>query len=436
MGIMPDIEHLNSACICITLDRAALCKALVNVVGDARFCADLAATHPHLISSQPLFLTGAHARSMQAIISAIESIARLPGYEQAIAAHVPEIARMPPGPLGVFMGYDFHLSSDGPKLIEINTNAGGALINAYLLGAQHVCCGEMAIAKAAGLDIAAVLEDFIEAFRSEWRLQNRTTRLKRIAIVDDTPGEQYLYPEFVLFQRLFENAGITAVIATPEDLACRDGALWHGRDQVDLVYNRLTDFDLFEPRHAALREAYRTGSVVVTPHPWAHAHLADKRNLTLLTDGGRLASWAVPAATRDIIMHGIPRTVSVTPETADALWAARGNLFFKPSTGYGSKATYRGDKLTRKTWVNILAGTYVAQEIVPPSARAVAIEGKIESLKADLRCYTYAGRIQMIAGRLYSGQTTNFRTSGGGFAPVFVSDVAGECSSEAGQTCG
>jgi D-alanine-D-alanine ligase-like ATP-grasp enzyme len=37
---------------------------------------------------------------------------------------------------GVFMGYDFHLSAGGPQLIEINTNAGGGLLNAYLLAAH------------------------------------------------------------------------------------------------------------------------------------------------------------------------------------------------------------------------------------------------------------------------------------------------------------
>ena len=35
------------------------------------------------------------------------------------------------------------------------------------------------------------------------------------------------------------------------------------------------------------------------------------------------------------------------------------------------------------------------------------------------RNYVYAGRVQLLAGRLYQGQTTNFRTAGGGFAPVF-----------------
>ena len=39
-------------------------------------------------------------------------------------------------------------------------------------------------------------------------------------------------------------------------------------------------------------------------------------------------------------------------------------------------------------------------------------------LKFDLRAYTYAGKVQLLAARTYSGQTTNFRTEGGGFAPV------------------
>jgi hypothetical protein len=39
--------------------------------------------------------------------------------------------------------------------------------------------------------------------------------------------------------------------------------------------------------------------------------------------------------------------------------------------------------------------------------------------KVDVRLYTYDGRLLLAAARLYQGQTTNFRTEGGGFAPVF-----------------
>ena len=48
--------------------------------------------------------------------------------------------------VGVFMGYDFHLAADGPKLIEINTNAGGAFLNALLAKAQRACCAEIEVA--------------------------------------------------------------------------------------------------------------------------------------------------------------------------------------------------------------------------------------------------------------------------------------------------
>jgi hypothetical protein len=42
------------------------------------------------------------------------------------------------------------------------------------------------------------------------------------------------------------------------------------------------------------------------------------------------------------------------------------------------------------------------------------------SLKYDVRCYVYDGQVQLVAARLYQGQTTNFRTPGGGFALVRV----------------
>jgi hypothetical protein len=40
----------------------------------------------------------------------------------------------------------------------------------------------------------------------------------------------------------------------------------------------------------------------------------------------------------------------------------------------------------------------------------------------------YRGRVQLISARLYQGQTTNFRTPGGGFAPVLTvpCDACGE----------
>jgi len=63
---------------------------------------------------------------------------------------------------------------------------------------------------------------------------------------------------------------------------------------------------------------------------------------------------------------------------------------------------------------------YVAQRLALPGERAVTVEGVPQSLKYDVRCYVYDGAIQLVAARLYQGQTTNFRTPGGGFALVRV----------------
>lgn len=415
-----DIERLNADCTCVTLDREALCRAIEEAVGDPDFCRALGVTHPHLLSAQPVFLTKAHAERMQQIILAIEAIARLPEYQSAALANAVEIARYRPGPIGVFMGYDFHLGADGPQLIEINTNAGGALINAYLLQAQMSCCGDMSVAKAMRIDFDALCSDFVARFAAEWKRQGRTGAIETIAIVDHAPREQYLYPEFALFQRLFEKHSIGASIASPTDLTHRAGHLWHGQRRIDLVYNRLTDFTLEQPENSALRSAYLAGDVVVTPNPWTHAVYANKSNLVLLSDANQLRTWGVSEELIGVVQSGIPRTIAVTPESAEDLWNQSNKWFFKPVAGYGGRATYRGDKITRRVWDEIRDASYVAQMIVAPSTRKIAIDGKLHSLKADLRNYTYDGKVQLIAARLYQGQTTNFRTQGGGFAPVFV----------------
>ena len=55
-----------------------------------------------------------------------------------------------------------------------------------------------------------------------------------------------------------------------------------------------------------------------------------------------------------------------------------------------------------------------------PSERMVKLDGSPEVRKTDVRLYAYDGQLLLTAARLYQGQTTNFRTPGGGFAPVFV----------------
>ncbi|MET0545791.1 MAG: hypothetical protein ABWZ40_05740, partial [Caulobacterales bacterium] len=297
---------------------------------------------------------------------------------------------------------------------EINTNAGGAFLNAFLARAQIACCAEVKQAET----LATFENAVIDMFLAEWRSQGRAGQPNRIAIVDDAPESQYLYPEFVLAQRLFERNRIAAIIADPSDLVFQDGKLLAGGAPVDIVYNRLVDFALAEPSHAALRAAYEAGAVVVTPNPHNHALYADKRNLTLLSDQDALRAWGLAEEQREILANA-PRTVRVSAAEGDELWSKRKGLFFKPASGHGGKAVYRGDKITKAVWQDILDGDYVAQAFARPSERSMEIDGERVQRKLDVRLYTYAGAPLLAAARLYQGQTTNFRTPGGGFAPVF-----------------
>ena len=67
-----------------------------------------------------------------------------------------------------------------------------------------------------------------------------------------------------LFRHLFAQHGLQAVVCDPSELAFADGVLRHRGLAIDLVYNRLTDFYLDDPRHAALRQAYLADQVVLT----------------------------------------------------------------------------------------------------------------------------------------------------------------------------
>lgn len=407
-------ELLNRACFCKTLNRDQL---LASLQAQA-LPAEVLQHEAQLFSQTATFISPAQWQQLQTLVQAVMRVTALPAYQQQVLNNAPAIAQRPSLTAGVFMGFDFHISDAGPQIIEINTNAGGAFLNAALLSAQTACCnaaGALPVLLPPQLDA-----EFVAMFLQEWQLARGEQPLRCIAIVDENPSAQFLYPEFLLAQSVLERAGIKTLVVDPRELQLLNEQLCYQDQVIDLVYNRLTDFSLAHLSNHSLRAAYEHNAVVLTPSPHHHALYADKRNLALLSDKTKLNEFGAEPEDIKTLLAGIPHTQLVSASNAENLWQQRKQLFFKPASGYGSKAAYRGDKITKRVWEEILQGDYVAQQQVPPSERGILVDEEKTSLKMDIRAYVYAGKIQLLAARLYQGQTTNFRTQGGGFAPVFV----------------
>jgi len=405
---------------------------LTEQLGNSELSELLKSRCPHVFAARPVFVSSLRLRQVNEVIQAIEQTVSSPGWREHALDSAPPIARHDPrGARGVFFGYDFHLDDDKLGLIEINTNAGGAMLNVLLARAQRSCCSGV-VGLSPGQDGPGGFErSILDMFAQEWSTSGEQRPLTRVVILDESPQAQYLYPEFLLFQRLFESAGIDCLIADPADLAFHNESLLVDGKPVDLVYNRLTDFYLEGDNCSALRSAYLADVVTVTPHPQAYALYADKRRLVDLTNARFLEEIGVDQQIRTVLAQYVPLTVPVGHGNAEHLWQNRRSLFFKPVSGYGSRGAYRGDKLTKRVWEEIVGGNYVAQSLVAPGERRIVADPQVRSMKFDLRAYAYAGEVQWNAARVYQGQTTNFRTEGGGFAPVFT---LGEEEARAGST--
>jgi hypothetical protein len=421
-------QILNNTCRCVSSDHGKLLASLhpggvaAGVEAEVEL-GELDASS--LFAEFPVFVDGQTVRQIEGVVAAVQQTIELPEFVEQALLHSPEIARHDQGTDGILHGFDFHVTGEGPRLIEINTNAGGALLNASLAEAQRSCCDAIDPFVATALLWGTVREQLLNGFLSEFALGRAAPsasdrRLPSVAIVDDDPEKQFLYREFLLFQQLFREHGLEAFVADPRELEHRNGALWFRGRVIDLVYNRLTDFYLETEATRAVRSAYLANDVILTPSPRHHALLANKRHLVTLSNAAELSRLGLPTDRVADVAPFVPEAELVNAASADDLWHRRRGLFFKPLTGYGSKAAYRGDKLTRTKFEQIVTGEYLAQRTVAPSERTILVAGEAKQLKLDLRAYVVNRRVVLLAARLYQGQTTNFRTRGGGFATVLA----------------
>lgn len=427
------IQNLNSNCYCFPIDRESIDLGLRQSVPEV---IALDGSRENLFAGTGILLDRSDVDAMLGVVDAIETLANSISFRNTKIIENPELSDWQDltGD-GMIMGYDFHIGADGPQLIEVNSNAGGAFIvnelNSVTNQSYPPCCGFGSLEFDRDLLHTLLQREWLSVGKGEIRENGITA-----AIVDDKPREQYLYPDMQIAKSYFEAAGIKTIIADISELKFEKGLLHSFGIPTDIVYNRSTDFTLLEESSAALRNAALTGAAVVAPNPLHHALYANKRNFIDLTDVAKLGGYGLSKIQSTHLNTHVPNTVLLTTDNAAELYSQRKQLFFKPVDGFGSKAVYRGDKITGRVWQRTLqqieqGQQYIAQAIVPPSLRAVEAEGDRTRFKFDVRIFTAGGEPIIATARIYQGQTTNFRTVGGGFGPVYTWDnnraQAGQC---------
>lgn len=347
-------------------------------------------------------------RQMLALVRLVYRLSRSERYQQLVFPQLPEVCHFDPGHAALMMGYDFHLTADGPRLIEVNTNAGGGYI-AWLSEAQAQGHDPIDLSQ-------RIQKRLFATFLREWHDYSAgKSVLQRVVLIDEDPQNQPLYPEVLACRDWLREQGMAVEIAAPEQLtADKSGVLLAG-EKVDLIYNRHCDFFLESPELAGLQQAYLAGSVCLSPNPFAYGLLADKRRMILWSDQQALAELGVSPAEQQLLLKLVPQSRLLAACDTDQLWTERKKLIFKPVTRFGSRGVLMGKSITRKRFAEQDPATTLVQQVIPPSVEK-ADDGQV--FKVDLRLFVYRHQLLGVGARLYQGQVTNLRTEGGGFAPV------------------
>jgi len=321
-----------------------------------------------------------------------------PAYLSALADVLPEAARIATAWPSVLMGFDFHLTGDGPKLIEINNNAGGL----YIGDGRWLPQAEMP-------ELHGALEQrLVDMFHSDWAT---------IAIMDEDVTHQFMYPEMQAYAQLLGNSGRRVMVVSPEDLQPDGDGLSCQGVHIDAIYNRHTDFYLEGSDVAHIRQAYEKGQIIVNPHPRSYALIGDKtRMVDWWRDG--LLEGCVDQATLELIRAVTPTTCRMADMDADRAWHERRQWVFKPAARHGGKGVLLGKSMSRKRFEALDVADTIMQQLVPPSE--IDMDGN--RMKLDIRLYMHGDRLIALAGRVWRGQVTNFRQPGSGWVSLRVDD--------------
>jgi hypothetical protein len=299
----------------------------------------------------------------------------------------------------ICMSYDFHLSNDNLKLIEVNTNASFLALGKFFYDSQG-------LKNPCGQDVESKLHSDILQEVSYYSPKKENLK---VAIVDENPSRQKLYAEFLCYRELMKSWGWSADILDSSQL----------QPGYDFIYNRDTDFYFTSARTRKLKEIFNLQTCAISPQPFEYCKLADKeRMLEWMNSEQSFIQDPIQAQVfKSILLQSTP----LTAETQDQIWANRKNLFIKPFRSFGSKQSYKAASISRRLFEELVQQKdLVAQEYAPAGTVSVETDEGAKEFKFDLRVYAYRSEVRSIIGRVYQGQLTNMKSPFGGFAVVQI----------------
>jgi len=353
-----------------------------------------------LASDKPVTISRRDFERMLAFSQQIYRLKYEEKYVQRLESRLPETARVRPEAPGILMGFDFHLTEDGPKLIEINNNAGGLYIGPE--DSPEPWLPQPDIDELPG----RIETRLVQMFPRHWQT---------IAIVDETIEQQFMFPEMKAYARLLEADGRRVFLASPEDLKLEADGLYCNNSRLDAIYNRHTDFYLESAEMTHIRTAYLSGQVQLNPHPRSYALLGDKARMADWWGDG-LLDCCLTDGEIELVRTVVPETHLMIDHDPEQTWQERNRWVFKPVARHGGKGVLLGKSISRKRFNELDRDETVMQEFVPASL----VEINDTPFKLDIRLFTQGEKLVAVAGRAWQGQVTNFRSEGSGWVVLSI----------------
>ena len=344
------------------------------------------------------------------------------------------VAIDPGEPDVVWSRLDAFLGADGPRFVEINSDApAGFGYGDRMAGVFQELPVFREIAARFPLSYQASAPALIQAVLSEGRARG-APRVARVAIVDFADVKTRADQE--ILREEFEKTGARAVLADPRDCSARGGRFFAGDFPAEIVFRRAVLSELVgRPAEVAgFLDAYASRAAVFV-NSFRCRLSEDKAFFALLTDEAfaelmtaderalveRVVPWTRRLEERRTLRDGV--SVDLVPHAL----ARKDDLVLKPTHGHGGESVLIGSEAAPDAWERAIVrgteGGFViqARQQIPEEPFPIVEGGRlrIEPRKLNANPFYVRGATAGAVARASQASVINV-SAGGGSVPSFV----------------